>query len=230
MNHLLTVLILSTAAVLSSCAGSDDGGTCPDPQATMITGLGQSTLLAQSDAQLESGLVQFDIFEISQPVQADRFMLAVIANAQFVASQFKSPSSLLARIGNYFVSNASALTCIAPEFISQQPLANITITSDTVVSALYPAGSNLAAAFRVGKQSISSPESGAPTGSIVARAPHNRETITEYLSAQPQVPLLLAMTLDIDDPIASQHVFTITYTLDDGSIYTTQTAPVSITP
>lgn len=230
MNHLLTVSILSTAAVLSSCAGSDDGGTCPEPQATMITGLGQSILLAQSDAQLESGLVQFDTFEISQPVQADRFMLAVVANAQFVDSQVKSPSSLLARIGNFLVSNASALTCVAPEFVSQQALADITITSDTAVSALYPTGGNLAAAFRVGKQSISSPEFGTPTGSIVARAPDNRESITEYLSAKPQAPLLLAMTLDIDDPIATQHVFTITYTLDDGSIYTTQTEPVSITP
>ncbi len=224
------MLLVSTVVVLASCTVSDDGGSCPESPATVITGLGQSTLLAQSDTQLESGLVQFDIIQMTQFVQADRFMLAVVANAQFVASHNKVAESLLARIANFFVPEASALDCIAPEFVSQQPIADITITSDAAMSAAYPAGSNRASVFRIGKQSVSSPEFGVTTDSIIARVPNDRETITEYLSVLPQVPLLLAMTLDINDPIASQHVFTVTYTLDNGSLYTTQTDAVIITP
>lgn len=230
MKHLLTGLILSTGAAVSSCGVSDDGGSCPESPATIITGLGQSALLSQSDTQLDSGLVQYERIEISEPVQADRFMLAVVANAQFAAYQMSLHRSMLARIGNFFVGDATALSCVSPELLSNQTLGDITITSDSAVSALYPAGSNLAEAFRVGKQEISSPEFGLYTAIIVARAFANRETIAEYLSSQPNVPLLLAMTLDIVDPIASQHVFTVTYTLEDGSIFTTQTEPVSITP
>ena len=157
-------------------------------------------------------------------------MLAVVANAQFVALENKQPTSLLASVVSFFVRDATALSCIAPQFVSEQVLNDITITSDAAVSELYPAGSNLAEIFRVGKQAISSPESGAPIGTIVARAPGNRETIPEYLSAKPQVPLLLAMTLDVADPKTSQHVFSITYTIEGNTTYTTQTAPVSITP
>lgn len=230
MRYLPIVFVVLTASVLSSCSMSDDGGSCPEAKATVITGLDQSILLAQSDAQQESGLVLFEFIQTPQPVSADRFMLAVVANAQFAASENNSPLTLLARIGNFFVSEANALSCIGPEFVSQQPLENITITSDAAVSALYPAGSNLATVFRVGKQIVSSPQLGVPSGAIVARAPENRESIAEFISAQPQVPLVLAMTLDVVDPVASQHVFTVTYTLDDGTIYTTQTEPVSITP
>ena len=230
MKQLLTGLILSTAAAVSSCSVSDDGGSCPESSATIITGLGQSTLLSQSDTPLDSGLVQYELLESSETVQADRFMLAVVANAQFAVYQMNSHRSMLARIGNFFVGDATALSCVGPEFLSDQTLGGISITSDSAVSALYPAGSNLADVFRVGKQEISSPEFGLPTATIVARAVGNRETIAEYLSSQPNVPLLLAMTLDIVDPIASQHVFTVTYTLEDGSIFTTQTEPVSITP
>ena len=197
---------------------------------TVIIGLGQSALLAQSDAQLESGQVQFDIIQMTQPVQADRFMLAVVADAQFVASRTFVPESLIARMGNFFVTKAHALTCSAPEFFSQQTLADITITSDAAVSAVYPAGSNLASVFIVRTQYVSAPLDGATTDSIITPGPDNRLTITQYLSSQPQAPLLLAMTLDIDDPLSSQQVLTVTYTLEDGRIYTTQTDAVSITP
>ena len=197
---------------------------------TVIIGLGQSALLAQSDAQLESGQVQFDIIQMTQPVQADRFMLAVVADAQFVASRTFVPESLIARMGNFFVTKAHALTCSAPEFFSQQTLADITITSDAAVSAVYPAGSNLASVFIVRTQYVSAPLDGATIDSIITPGPHNRLTITQYLSSQPQAPLLLAMTLDIDDPLSSQQVLTVTYTLEDGRIYTTQTDAVSITP
>lgn len=230
MKYLPLVVLISTIGSLASCAGSNDGGSCPESPATIITGLGQSTLLAQSEVLSDSGLVRFDIVVNSQAVQADHFMLAVVANARFETSQLNVPTSLVARIGKFLVRDANALTCIAPEFVSQQPIADITITSDAAVSALYPAGSNLAGVFRVGKQLSSSPELGVSTGLIVARAPDDRETITEYLSARPVVPLLLAMTLDIENVIASQHVFTITYTLEDSSVYTSQTEAVSITP
>ena len=230
MRYLAIVFMFSAVSVLSSCSMSDDGGSCPETPATIITGLGQSLLLSQSDAQQESGLVLFESVQIPQPVPADRFMIAVVANAQFVASEMKSPLSVVTLIGNFFITEASALSCIGPEFVSQQSLENITITSDAAVSALHPAGSNLAPVFRVGKQIFSSPQLGGFGDSIVARAPENRESITEFLAVQPQVPLLLAMTLDIDDPVSSQHVFTITYTLEDGSIFVTQTEPLSITP
>ena len=217
-------------AVLASCTGGDDELDCPVLPDTVIIGLGQSALLAQSDAQLESGQVQFDIIQMTQPVQADRFMLAVVADAQFVASRTFVPESLIARMGNFFVTKAHALTCSAPEFFSQQTLADITITSDAAVSAVYPAGSNLASVFIVRTQYVSAPLDGATTDSIITPGPDNRLTITQYLSSQPQAPLLLAMTLDIDDPLSSQQVLTVTYTLEDGRIYTTQTDAVSITP
>lgn len=229
MNYLPIAIIVSTVSVLTSCDVTDDGGSCPDTPETLITGLGQSSFFSQSDTQLESGLVLFEIIQMPQPISADRFMLAVVADAQFTASGTNSPSSLLAHIGSFFVTEANALSCAGPEFFSQQPLDDITITSDAAVSTQYPAGSNLAPVFRVGKLTTSSPELGLTGGSIVARAPEDRESITAFLSAQPQVPLLLAMTLDIGEPIASQHVFTITYTLEDGNIYTIQTEPVSLT-
>jgi len=233
VRYLSTVFILSIVTVLASCSFSDDGypyGSCPEIPETIITGLGQSTLLMQSDEQLESGLVQFELIQTPRPIQADRFMLAVVANAQFAAAEIKSSSSLLARIGSFFVSDADALSCAAPDYVSEQPLADITITSDADFSTLYPASSNLAPLFRVGQQNSSSPLPGEPIGSLVARAPENRESLAEFLSAQPAVPLLLAMTLDIENPTASQHVFTITYTLEDGNSFSTQTEPVSITP
>lgn len=237
MKYLAIVAVISTIGILTSCNGSNNGvgfnyeDGCPESRATMITGLSQSKLLAMSEEVTESGLVQFDRIYDLQPVRANQFMLAVVANAQFTASLVDdAPASLMARIGKIFVRDAYALSCLAPGYVSTQLIANITITSDAAVSVFYPAGSNLADVFRVGMQSTSSPQAGTPTGVIVARAPENRETITEYLSAQPVVPLLLAMTLDIEDVIASQHVFTITYTLEDRSVYTSQTEPVSITP
>lgn len=173
--------------------------------------------------------MQFEAIQISQPVESARFMLAVVANAQFAATETSLRSPLLAGISHFFLSEANARTCLGPIFFSQQPLENITITSDSAVSPLYPAGSNLTPVFRVG-QTVFSSQLGVRSDLIVARAPENRESIPEFLSTQPQVPLLLAMTLDVDDSVASQHVFTITYTLDDGNIYATQTEPVSITP
>ena len=233
-RQLLRKFLIPAVAILASCTGGDDDFDCPVSPDTVITGLGQSTLLALSDAQLEFGQVQYDIIQMTQPVQADRFMLAVVANAQFVASRTYVPESLIARIGarigNFFVAKAHAITCSGPEFFSQQTLADITITSDAAVSAVYPAGSNLASVFIVRTQYVSAPLDGATIDSIITPGPHNRLTITQYLSSQPQAPLLLAMTLDIDDPLSSQHVLTVTYTLEDGRIYTTQTDAVSITP
>ena len=161
-------------------------------------------------------------------IPADSLMIAITTDANLRQASVSNTSSVAERIAGILIRKAHALDCQPQSFETTQQLGDITIISNAGLSASYPAGSDLSPLFKVGKQFIARFASDNLPDSIIADAPDDRETLSQFLSAQPLTPLLVALTLDVDEAIASQHVFTVTLTLIDGTVFTALSDTVNI--
>ena len=231
------ILITVAALLLVSCAdGTDDLGffddeSCPESGGTaLVTGISDLRFFEAVESDTTSDSVRYNLAASSATISVNSLMIAVSADTLLQQASATNALSETARIASFLIPKAQALSCIAPSYESTQLLDDISITSDADLSVMYPSGSDLSAVFDVGKVENESDLSGPILDSIGVKLPDARETLPEYLSAEQVTPLFIALTLNVDGVVASQHVFTVTYTLDDGTVFAAQSDTVSIEP
>ena len=236
MRPISPALAAGLTVVLVQGCDSNTGFEAPDcgePIPVAVIGLGELVNLQLQT--IES--TRFDHVRVAgypttpnQEVPVGEYVLGV-TTSNVIAEE---PRSIDRSVLGWFIGSAKATSCPPQSVVVSQRIVDIDIVSDADLSDDLRAGTSLRVVTNLYAHPIEFPyqvlgdASGRRDSAVPADA--GLSSIDEFVASEPPAPLIfdLILTAEVDE--VREHRFTVTYSLENGDVFTATSDPVMLSP